>query len=59
MKNKKIAPKLSFSKMTLAVLVVKEQNAIVGGMTAGTTCCGSTPKIKNCYTLASCSPEIC
>ncbi len=59
MKKKNLARKLSLHKMTLAALVVKEQNAVVGGMTAGTTCCGSTPKIKNCHTLASCWPEIC
>lgn len=59
MKKKKPVQKLFLHKMTLAELVVKAQNAIVGGMTAGTTCCGSTPQIKNCYTLASCSPKIC
>ncbi|PSK90745.1 class I lanthipeptide [Taibaiella chishuiensis] len=59
MKRKKLARKLSLQKKTLAELVVREQNAIRGGMTAGTTCCGSTPEIKNCHTLASCWPEIC
>ncbi len=59
MKKKKLIPRLSLRKKTLATLLVQEQNAIRGGMTAGTTCCGSTPQIKNCHTLASCSPEIC
>ena len=56
MKKKDFPAKLSLKKKTITPLTADNQQAVAGGLTQYTTCCGSLPQQKQtgCCSQVSC-----